>query len=85
MTKPPLLLAAEQALGYVFPKLLDIHEYFNDPKVYPDSYREVMTWQQEMVRDGHGGTAFIDQDGRLLGLNLYAQTLGPESIQGLVG
>ncbi len=84
MTKPPLLLAAEQALGYTFGKLLDIHAHFNDPKVYPDSYREVMTWQQEMVRDGHGGTAFIDNEGRLLGLNLYAETLDPEGIQRLL-
>lgn len=84
MNKPALLQAAEQALGYTFGKLLDIHAHFNDPEVYPDSYREVMTWQQEMLRDGHGGTAFIDKEGRLLGLNLYAETLDPEGIQRLL-
>ncbi len=67
MTKPPLLLEVEQALSYTFSRVLDIHAYFNDSKVYPDSYRDVMTWQQEMVRDGHGGTAFVDKEGRLPG------------------
>ncbi|MDX2283433.1 MAG: COR domain-containing protein [Bacteroidia bacterium] len=84
MEKPALLQAAEQALGYSFEKVLYIHSYFNSEYIYPDSYRAVMTWQQEMVRDGHGGTAFIDSEGRLLGINLYAETLDPAGIQRLL-
>lgn len=84
MIRPPLLSRVEAALGYTFKQVRDIHAYFHDPKVYPPSYREVMTWEQEMVRDGHGGTAFIDEEGRLLGLNCYACKLAPERIQELL-
>ncbi|MEM6261394.1 MAG: COR domain-containing protein [Bacteroidota bacterium] len=84
MNKPELLLQVEEILHYSFPHVRDIEAYYHDPKVYPDSYREVMTQELEMVRDGHGGTAFIDKDGRLLGINLYACKLDPQHLQDLL-
>lgn len=84
MTRPSLLSRLEAALDYSFEKILDIHTYFHDPAVYPESYREVMTWEQEMVRDGHGGTAFLDKEGRLLGINCYACPLNPDRIAAML-
>ncbi|RMG75717.1 MAG: hypothetical protein D6722_00505 [Bacteroidetes bacterium] len=86
MTPSPLVGQIEQILDFRFKSVLDIHAHFEDPKAYPKSYRDVMTWQQEMVRDGHGGKAFVDAQGRLLGLNLYGcrERLDPQRIQALL-
>lgn len=83
MTRPEQLSQVEEALGYQFPHVRDIHDYFNDPEVYPDSYREVMTECEEMLRDANGGTAFGNKEGQLLGINLYGlkDQLDPGKIQ----
>ena len=84
MSEPTLLEKVEKTLGFSFRKVLEIESYFNDPEVYPDSYREVMTMEQEMVRDWHGGNAFLDAEGRLLGINLYDQQVDNHKIHELL-
>lgn len=94
MTRPELLSQVEEALGYQFPNVRDIHAYFNDPEVYPDSYRDVMTEGEEMLRDANGGTAFIGfheedkakENPQLWGINLYGlkDQLDPARIQDLL-
>jgi GTPase SAR1 family protein len=80
MNKPPLLRQIEETLSYTFAKVHDIDTYYHDPANFPDSYRQVMTPEEEMVRDWHGGTAFVNAREQVVGINLYDCELNPERI-----
>lgn len=61
----------------------DVEAYFLDPKRYPDSYREVMTLEEEMTGSMYSTCAFADKEGNLVGLNLFGCQLSTASIDQL--
>ncbi|MEZ4827060.1 MAG: COR domain-containing protein [Bacteroidia bacterium] len=79
---PSLLQQVETCLGFSFQKVIDPRQHLQ--KNYPDSYRAVMTVEEEMVRDWHGNTAFVDTEGRLLGINLYACNVANDRLQDML-
>ena len=76
-----LLPQIEQSLGFQLTLIEDIHAHFEDPKRYPDSYREVMTIEEEMMGTMYSRHAFTDKEGNLLGLNLFACEISEEQLQ----
>ncbi|MDX2246557.1 MAG: COR domain-containing protein [Bacteroidia bacterium] len=77
-----LLRQVESNLGFSFEKVVNPHQYLQD--AYPESYRAVMTVEEEMMRDGHGNTAFVDAEGRLLGVNLYGCKVTERQLQDML-
>ena len=64
----PLL---EKKLGFNLHLIEDIQKWFADPSRYPDSYRDVMTIEEEMVGSMYGHHIFSDAKGDLVGLNFH--------------
>ena len=84
MSQSPTLQQIEEILDYRPIKELNIRTYYESQKNFPDSYREVMPIEEEMVRDWHGGTVFRGDENEILGINLYACEINPERLQKLL-
>ena len=67
-TLQPIL---EKALGFELTLIEDIRAWLDDTERYPDSYREVMTIEEEMVGSMYARHIFSDTEGNLVGLNLF--------------
>lgn len=78
----PLLQQVEACLGFSFEKVLDPQQHLLEN--FPPSYHAVMTVEEEMVRDWHGKTAFVDAEGRLRGINLYGVALQQSQLDDLL-
>ena len=76
-----ILPVLNQHLGFKLTLIEDIQAHFDDPNRYPDSYREVMTLEEEMAGSMYSKHAFSDQDGRLVGLNLFGCEVGDEQVK----
>lgn len=76
------LQQVEACLDFSFEKVLDPQQHLQDR--FPASYRAVMTPEEEMVRDWHGKTAFVDAEHRLRGINLYGVPLEQSQIDGIL-
>ena len=81
MSQPLTLQQVEEKLGFAFRQVIHIHPYYYDSQVFPESYRSVVTMEEEMARDWNGGTAFLGENGEIVGINLYACKIAPDCLQ----
>ncbi len=71
MTAKDLQPILEKTFGFELTLIEDIRAWLDDPERYPDSYREVMTIEEEMVGSMYARHIFSDTEGNLVGLNLF--------------
>ncbi len=79
MSTESLLNQIEQAIGFPLTRINDIEAYLQAH--YPQSYRDVMSPADEMVGSMHSRTAFLDREGRLVGLNFHGCKLSSEQLR----
>ncbi|MEM7510933.1 MAG: COR domain-containing protein, partial [Bacteroidota bacterium] len=70
----------EKALGFELTLIEDIQACLDDPDRYPDSYREVMSIEEEMVGSMYAKHIFSDTAGNLVGLNLFGCEITDEEL-----
>ncbi len=78
-----LLPLLNDIFGIQLTLIEDIEAVFNNPEKYPDSYREVMSIEEEMMGTMYSKCIFSDQAGKLVGLNLYDCNVSSEQIEKL--
>ncbi|MEL7064289.1 MAG: leucine-rich repeat domain-containing protein, partial [Bacteroidota bacterium] len=83
-TIPPIIQQLQQALPKLeIQHLPDIEGFMKS--YYPQSYLDVMTPMEEMVGTVYSKSAFTDEGGNLIGLNLFDCDLTDEDLKALEG
>ena len=81
MDKTPKILELEALLDFSFEQVINPEEYLQSH--YPQSYREVMSAEEEMVRTYHSKRIFVNDAQEIIGINLFDCPIAPDKLQEL--